>query len=213
MCIFASEFKTNNPTYQKQNFMKTNNFITDEQMIRSFINGNADAFTIIVNRYQEKVYTTIYMLVKDKHLAEDLFQDLFIKVIDILKSDKYNEEGKFSSWLIRVAHNLCMDHFRKVKSKPVIRTSDGYDFFDTMQFAEPSADHGITSQQTQATIRKMIDKLPEEQREVIILRQYANMSFREISALVQCSVNTSLGRMRYGLMNLRKMMKENQLAL
>ena len=186
---------------------------TDEQVVQIFIKGNTEAFKTIIERYKERVYTSIYMLVKDKHMAEDLFQDLFIKVIDVLKSGRYNDEGKFSAWLMRVAHNLCMDHFRKIKGKPVIRTSDGYDLFDMISFSEPSADYKMATQQTQATVRKMIDQLPEDQREVIILRHYANMSFKEIAGLAKCSVNTSLGRMRYALINLRKMMKENQLAL
>ena len=189
------------------------NTLTDEQVVQLFLKGNNNAFRVIVERYKDKLYTTINLLVKDRHLAEDLFQELFIKVIDILKTDKYTEEGKFGPWLMRVAHNLCMDHFRKVKCRPVIKTSDGNDLFDVVSFAEPAADHNMATQQSHNTIRKMIDQLPEEQREVVILRHYANMSFKDIAALVKCSVNTSLGRMRYALINLRKMMHENQLAL
>lgn len=186
---------------------------TDEQLVRSFINGDADAISQLIHRYKEKVFTTIKVLIKDRYTAEDIFQELFIKVIDTLQKDKYNEEGKFSGWLMRITHNLCMDHFRKMRSRPVITTSDDRDIFNTLHFAAAAADHTITKQQTQTILRKMIDHLPQEQRDVIILRHYADMSFKDIAKHLKCSINTALGRMRYGLINLRKMMNEKELAL
>lgn len=192
--------------------MKQINLLSDEELVKAFSNGDENAIRELIARYKEKVFTTINMLVKDRYLAEDLFQDLFIKVIDTLRKSRYQEEGKFSGWLMRIAHNLCMDHFRRVKAKPVITTHDDRDLFATLSFASPAADHEITKRQRHDTIRRMIDLLPEEQREVIILRHYADMPFKDIAKHLKCSINTALGRMRYGLGNLRRIMNENELA-
>jgi RNA polymerase sigma-70 factor (ECF subfamily) len=187
--------------------------LTDKQLIHLYMDGNADALATLVMRYKNKIFTSIYLLVKDKYLAEDIFQDVFIKVIDTLKSGKYTDEGKFLPWTMRIAHNMCVDHFRKVKRNPTIKTSDDRDIFEVLNFSEPGADQNMMAAQSHDKIRKMIDLLPEDQREVIILRHYANLSFKEISDLTHCSINTALGRMRYGLINLRKMMAEKQIAL
>jgi len=151
-------------------------------------------------------------LVKDKHLAEDLFQDAFIKMIDFLRSNRYNEEGKFIQWALRIAHNLCVDYFRKVKRTKIINTEKD-EVFEAFTNASDSADSFLTKGQTNSKIHKMIELLPEEQREVIVLRHFADMSFKEIAEATNTSINTALGRMRYALINLRKMMVENQLAL
>jgi RNA polymerase sigma factor (sigma-70 family) len=193
--------------------MMNTSILSDDQLIKSYTAGNTDAMSMLIDRHKNKVFATISLLIKDKYAAEDIFQDLFIKVIDTLKKDKYAEEGKFVSWMMRIAHNLCMDHFRKLKSRPTITTSDNEDIFSTMNFGVPMADSAITFRQTTNTVRKMIDELPEEQREVIILRHYADMSFKDIASLMNCSVNTALGRMRYGLLNLRKMMTQKKLVL
>ncbi|HNP54045.1 MAG TPA: sigma-70 family RNA polymerase sigma factor [Ferruginibacter sp.] len=185
----------------------------DQELVRSYINGNSDALSTLVDRYKDKIYTSIYLLVKDKYLAEDIFQDVFIRIIDTLRSGRYTDEGKFLPWAMRIAHNLCVDHFRKVKRSPSIKTSDDRDIFEVLNFSEPGADHRMMADQSHDKVRKMIDLLPEDQREVIILRHYADLSFKEISALTNCSINTALGRMRYGLINLRKMMAEKQIAL
>ena len=177
------------------------------------MDGNADALATLIMRYKNKIFTSIYLLVKDKHLAEDIFQDVFIKVIDTLRSGKYTDEGKFLPWTMRIAHNMCVDHFRKVKRSPTVKTSDDRDIFEVINFSEPGADQTMMAAQSHEKVRKMIDLLPEDQREVIILRHYANLSFKEISDLTHCSINTALGRMRYGLINLRKMMAEKQIAL
>ena len=193
--------------------MKCLNNLTDQQLIHMYMEGDADALATIVLRYKEKIYTSIYLLVKDRYLAEDIFQDVFIRVIDTLKSGKYTDEGKFLPWAMRIAHNMCVDHFRKVKRSPSIKTSDDRDIFEVLNFSEPGADQKMMAGQSHDRVRKMVDMLPEDQREVIILRHYADLSFKEIADLTRCSINTALGRMRYGLINLRKMMSEKQIAL
>jgi RNA polymerase sigma factor (sigma-70 family) len=193
--------------------MKCLTNLTDQQLIHLYVDGDADALATIVMRYKEKIFTSIYLLVKDRYLAEDIFQEVFIKVIDTLKAGKYTDEGKFLPWAMRIAHNMCVDHFRKVKRTPTIKTSDDKDIFEVLNFSEPGADHRMMASQSHDRVRKLVDMLPEDQREVIILRHYADLSFKEISDLTNCSINTALGRMRYGLINLRKMMTEKQIAL
>jgi len=193
--------------------MKSFISLTDQQLVHLYMDGNADALATLVMRYKEKIYTSIYLLVKDKYLAEDIFQDVFIRVIDTLKGGRYTEEGKFLPWAMRIAHNMCVDHFRKVKRSPSIKTSDDRDIFEVLNFAEAGADQRMMQSQSHDRVRKMIDMLPEDQREVIIMRHYADLSFKEIADLTKCSINTALGRMRYGLINLRKMMTEKQIAL
>ena len=193
--------------------MKCLNNCTDQQLVHLYLEGNTDALATIITRYKDKIYTSIYLLVKDKYLAEDLFQDVFIRVIDTLKSGRYTDEGKFLPWALRIAHNLCVDHFRKIKRNPSIKTSDDHDIFEVLNFSEPGAEQVMMQNQSHDRIRKMIDMLPEDQREVIVLRHYADLSFKEIADLTKCSINTALGRMRYGLINLRKMMVERQIAL
>lgn len=152
-------------------------------------------------------------MVKDKYLAEDIFQELFIKIIETLRLGKYKDENRFLYWAIRISHNLCVDHFRKIKGKPVIKTSDGQDIFNVLHFSDPNAEDIIMKTQTKGRILKLVCQLPEEQREVIILRHFADLKFREISKILNCSVNTVLGRMRYALLNLRKIIEEKQIAL
>ena len=186
---------------------------TDQQLVHLYIDGNSDALSTLVTRYKDKIYTSIYLLVKDKYLAEDLFQDVFIRIIDTLKGGRYTDEGKFLPWALRIAHNMCVDHFRKVKRSPSIKTSDDRDIFEVLNFSEPSAETKMMQSQSHDRVRRMIDLLPEDQREVIIMRHYADLSFKEIAELTNCSINTALGRMRYGLINMRKMMVEKQIAL
>ena len=186
---------------------------SDEELIALYIDGNVDCMEMLINRHKDKIYTSIYLLVKDKYLAEDIFQDVFIRVIDTLKGGRYVDEGKFLPWAMRIAHNLCVDHFRKVKRTPTIKTSEDRDIFVSLNFSEAGADQRMMNNQSHDKVRKMIDMLPEDQREVIILRHYADLSFKEISQLTNCSINTALGRMRYGLINLRKLMTEKQIAL
>lgn len=193
--------------------MKTINTLPDQELIHLYLDGNSTALSNLVERYKDKIYTSIYLLVKDKYLAEDIFQDVFIKVIDTLNSGRYNEEGKFLPWVMRIAHNACIDHFRKVKRSPSIKTSDDHDIFEILNFSEPGADEKMMQGQSHQRVRKMLDMLPQDQKEVIIMRHFADLSFKEISKLTGCSINTALGRMRYGLLNLRKLMVEKQIAL
>lgn len=184
----------------------------DTDLIRSFQDGNHQALEILINSYKEKIFSSIFFLVKDRHLAEDLFQEVFIKVIDTLRNNRYNEEGKFIQWALRISHNLCVDYFRKAKRTKIIH-SDDKDIFEMINVNSESADTKMVQGQSHDKIRKMLELLPEEQREVIVLRHYADMSFKEIATITNTSINTALGRMRYGLINLRKMMLENQIAL
>ncbi len=193
--------------------MKNLSTLTDQQLVRSYMDGNANALSVLVERYKDKIFTSIYLLVKDKYLAEDIFQDVFIRIIDTLRNGRYTDEGKFLPWAMRIAHNMCVDHFRKVKRSPSIKTSDDHDIFEVLNFSEAGADQKIMAGQSHDRVRKMVDMLPEDQKEVIILRHYADLSFKEIADMTNCSINTALGRMRYGLINLRKMMTEKQIAL
>ena len=186
---------------------------TDHELIHSFRDGDLQALEALVIRHKDKLYTSILFLVKDKYLAEDIFQDVLIKIIDTIRGGRYTEEGKFLPWAMRIAHNLCVDHFRKVKRTPAIKTSDDRDIFEVINFTEDGADVKIMKRQSHDRVRRMLDLLPEDQREVIILRHYADLSFKEIASLTNCSINTALGRMRYGLINLRKMMSEKKIAL
>jgi RNA polymerase sigma-70 factor (ECF subfamily) len=182
-------------------------------LIRSFQAGDTEAFDVLVTRYKDRIYSSILFFVKDTYLAEDLFQDVFIKIIDTLKNKRYTEEGKFLPWALRIAHNLCVDYFRKVKRTPAIKTSDDQDIFEVINVSQEAPDQKLMRGESHEKVRRMLDLLPEEQREIIVLRHYANLSFKEIAEITNCSINTALGRMRYGLINLRKMMAENQMTL
>ncbi|HTS43519.1 MAG TPA: sigma-70 family RNA polymerase sigma factor [Puia sp.] len=193
--------------------MKSLRTKTDHELIHLFRDGNLHALEALILRHKDKLFTSILFLVKDKYLAEDIFQDVLIKIIDTIRGGRYTEEGKFLPWAMRIAHNLCVDHFRKVKRTPAIKTSDDRDIFEVINFTEEGADTKIMKRQSYDRVRQMLDLLPEDQREVIILRHYADLSFKEIASLTNCSINTALGRMRYGLINLRKMMTEKKIAL
>jgi RNA polymerase sigma factor (sigma-70 family) len=188
--------------------------LTDQQLIQLFVNGNSEALEELVNRHKDRIFTSIVLLVKDKSLAEDLFQDTFIRIIDTFRSGNYTDEGKFLPWALRIAHNLCVDHFRKVKRSPLVQNNnEDFDIFETLNLSEEGIDGKIMKSQTHARVGQMLDMLPDDQREVIVMRHFANLSFKEIAEKTNCSINTALGRMRYGLINLRKMMEEHQVAL
>lgn len=187
--------------------------ITDQQAIQLFSNGQSNGLEILIERYKDRIFSSIYMLVKDKYVAEDIFQDLFIKIIENLQAGNYKEENKFLQWALRIAHNLCIDHFRKNKTKPVIRTSEGNDIFEVLQFDEMNAEEKVMRNQTHSLVMRMVNLLPQEQQEVIVLRHFADLKFKQIADLLNCSVNTALGRMRYGLLNIRKMVEENHVTL
>lgn len=167
----------------------------------------------LVLRHKNRIYTSIKFLVKDEYLAEDILQETFIRIIDTLRSGRYAEEGKFLPWAMRIARNLCVDHFRKLKRTPTIKTGENQDLFEVLNFSEESSEDRMVRNQSHDRVRNLLDQLPADQREVIILRHYADMSFKQIAELTHCSINTALGRMRYGLINLRKMMTQRQISL
>lgn len=186
---------------------------TDQELVHSYINGNEAALSELVTRHKSRIYTSIYLLVKDQFLAEDIFQDTFIKVIKTLKAGKYNEEGKFLPWVLRIGHNLVIDHFRREKRNPTITNSDGFDIFDVLGIHDESMEEKMIKEQTHNDLKKLIHYLPAEQKEVLIMRHYGDLSFKEIADLTSVSINTALGRMRYALNNLRKLMTNKELTL
>jgi RNA polymerase sigma factor (sigma-70 family) len=186
---------------------------SDQDLVHQYIQGHESSLEELIRRHKTKIYTSIYLLVKDSYLAEDIFQDTFIKVINTLKAGKYNEEGKFLPWVIRIAHNLVIDHFRKEKRTPVVTTVEGFDIFEVLKFYDESTEDRMIREQTHRDLRELIHLLPSEQKEVLIMRHYGELSFKEISDITEVSINTALGRMRYALNNLRKMMLTKELSL
>ncbi|MBK8055819.1 MAG: sigma-70 family RNA polymerase sigma factor [Saprospiraceae bacterium] len=187
--------------------------LNDQELISSYLCGNHSAFEVLLKRYKDKIYTSIYLFVKDTELAEDIFQDVFIKIIDTLKKEKYNNEGKFLQWAMRISYNMCVDHFRKSKRMSKISNTETFDIFSVLECKDDHMEKSIIKSQVHTKIRDLIDQLPDEQREVVILRHYADMSFKEISMMTRVSINTSLGRMRYALINLRKMVTEEEMVI
>lgn len=182
----------------------------DRELIKLFMSGNEEAFATLLNRHKSKIFTTIYLIVKDRSVAEDLFQEVMIKVVKMIRSGKYNEEGKFLPWAARIARNLAIDHFRKMQRTPLQHENDQYDIFNLVTKTDESAEQKIIREENARYVRKLIQKLPEKQREVLIMRHYAEMSFKEIAKLTDVSINTALGRMRYALINLRKMVDDQK---
>jgi len=187
--------------------------VSDTALVKQYMAGSNPALSELVTRHKEKVFTSIMMFVKDTALAEDIFQDTFIKVIDTLKRGKYYEDGKFLPWVMRISYNLCIDHYRKVKRTPTIANSDEFDIFNVLKYKEDNAEQKMVKDQTYAKVRLLVDQLPAEQKEVVILRHYAEMSFKEIANLTGVSINTALGRMRYALINMRKLITENDIPI
>ena len=186
--------------------------VSDAALISAYIQGEDKAFEALVKRSKSKVFTSIYLIVKDRYVAEDLLQETYIKAIDVIRSGRYNEEGKFLPWVARIAHNLAIDYFRKEKRYPTIVLEDGSKVFNSFDFAEDSAEDLQMKSDQIAHVREMIKKLPEEQREVLVLRHYEELSFQEIAEQTGVSINTALGRMRYALINLRKMIEKQESA-
>jgi RNA polymerase sigma-70 factor (ECF subfamily) len=190
-----------------------NNLSTDAELVHLFLQGNNSALEQLIYRYKDKIYTSIYMLVRDKYLAEDLFQDAFLKMIRNIREGNYAEQGKFLPWASRIAHNLCMDHFRRTRTKLPVTLASGEDIMELLSGSEANSTPKIEQRQTEESLKKLLVQLPEEQREVIVLRVYGDLSFKEIAEITSVSINTALGRMRYGLINLRKMIGERELVL
>ncbi len=186
--------------------------VSDAALLSAYIQGDDKAFETLVKRSKSKVYTSIYLIVKDRYIAEDLMQEAYIKAIDVIKSGRYNEEGKFLPWILRIAHNMAIDHFRKDKRYPTIVLEDGSKVFNSFEFAEDSVEELQMKADQVENIREMIKKLPDEQREVLVMRHYEDLSFQEIADQTGVSINTALGRMRYALINLRKMLNKQEIA-
>lgn len=186
--------------------------ISDSKLVSLYKEGNEEAFEELLTRHKSRIFTTIYLIVKDSYVAEDLLQEVFMKAIRTIKEGRYNEEGKFLPWITRIAHNLAIDNFRKEKRYPTVILEDGSRVFNTMEFSEDSIESFQIKQDTHAKLRKLVQELPETQREVLIMRHYMEMSFQEIAETTGVSINTALGRMRYALINLRKKMKEYNIA-
>ncbi len=187
--------------------------ISDQELIRLFISGDHNALESLINRHQRKLFSYIMIIVKDKHLAEDVFQDAFIKIINTLRSGNYNEEGKFLPWAMRISHNLIIDYFRRSKRMPMRENSEEYDLFETLKIYDETIEDRIITGQIHDDVKKLIEHLPEEQKTVLKMRHYQEMSFKEIAQQTDVSINTALGRMRYALINMRKMIDEKNIVL
>ncbi len=189
--------------------------LTDKELVRRYIAGSEQSFEYLLRRHQDKVYNYIYMMVRDADIANDVFQDTFIKVIQTLKKGKYNEEGKFLPWVMRIAHNLIIDHFRKEKKMPKVGMYVGgededFDIFSVLNMNEQTVEDEMVMMQVYDDVKKLVEYLPEEQKEVVVMRHYQDLSFKEISEKTGVSINTALGRMRYALINLRKLIEDHQ---
>ena len=188
--------------------------LNDKELVESYRNGNVASFELLVERHQNKVFSYILMLVKDRQLADDIFQDTFLKIIRTIKAGAYKEEGKFIQFAMRIAHNLVIDHFRKSNRLPMADSvNNEYSIIDNLKYTDRSIEDEMIEEQVYGDLRKMIDLLPDEQKAVLNMRMYADMSFKEIADATNVSINTALGRMRYALINLRKMAKDYNLTL
>ncbi len=187
--------------------------LDDSVLVSNYINGSERSLEILVGRHKQRIYSFIYSKVLDRDVAEDIFQDAFIKVINTLKLGNYNEEGKFLPWVMRIAHNLVIDHFRKGNRMPSFKNTEEFDIFSVLSDSSLNAEKQIIKDQIHSDVRRIVDELPEDQKEVLIMRIYRDMSFKEISESTGVSINTALGRMRYALINLRKVIEKNNIIL
>ncbi|SDB39909.1 RNA polymerase, sigma subunit, ECF family [Flavobacteriaceae bacterium MAR_2010_188] len=187
--------------------------ITDAVLVKNYINGNENSLSILITRHKQKIYSFIYSKVYDRDITEDIFQDTFIKVIKNLKLKKYNEEGKFLPWVMRIAHNLVIDHFRKNNRMPKFDNAGEFNIFSVLGDPSLNAERQMIKDQVELDVRRLIEELPEDQKEVLVMRIYRDMSFKEIADKTDVSINTALGRMRYALINLRKVIDKNNIVL
>jgi RNA polymerase sigma-70 factor (ECF subfamily) len=185
----------------------------DSVLVSDYIDGNEKALEKLIIRHKQRIYSFIYSKVLNRDITEDVFQDTFIKVINTLKKGKYNEEGKFLPWVMRIAHNLVIDHFRKNNRMPKFKNTDEFDIFSVLSDNSMNAENQLINDQIHNDVRELIKELPEDQKEVLIMRLYKDMSFKEISEITDVSINTALGRMRYALINLRKLIEEKKIIL
>ena len=187
--------------------------LPDASLVKEYVAGNEDALAKLIKRHESKIYGFIYSKIPDRDITNDIFQDTFIKVIKTLKSNSYNEEGKFLPWVMRISHNLVVDHYRKTKKMPMFRETEEFSIFSIMSDDSLTIENKIISEQVEMDLKKLIEELPADQKEVLVMRMYQDMSFKEISELTGVSINTALGRMRYALLNLRKVIDKHQIIL
>ena len=185
----------------------------DRELITSYIDGNEKAFEALLMRHKDKIYRFVYLKLRDADLAQDVFQETFVKIINTLKAGSYNEEGKFLPWVMRISHNLIVDHYRKNKKMPFFRETEEFSIFSIMSDDSLTIENKIISEQVELDLKKLIEELPADQKEVLVMRMYQDMSFKEISEITGVSINTALGRMRYALMNIRKVIDKHQIIL
>jgi RNA polymerase sigma-70 factor (ECF subfamily) len=185
----------------------------DALLVKNYIAGEENALAVLINRHQSKLYGFIYSKIGDRDLTDDIFQDTFIKVIKTLKSNSYNEEGKFLPWVMRIAHNLIIDHFRRNKKMPMFRETEEFSIFSIMSDQSLTIENQIITEQVEQDLKRIIEELPADQREVVLMRMYQDLSFKEIAELTGVSINTALGRMRYALLNMRKVIDKHQIIL
>lgn len=188
--------------------------LSDQELVELFLDGNKLGIETLIHRHKNRVYTYVVLIVKDQHLAEDIFQDTFIKVIRSLKDGKYKDNGRFLSWVIRIAHNLVIDHFRKEKQINTI-SNDNYetDIFNSRKFSDKNIEEVLIREQIIDDVRMLVEELPDDQKQVVLLRHYGGLSFKEIADQTNVSINTALGRMRYALINLRKIIEKRKINL
>ncbi|MAY84746.1 MAG: RNA polymerase subunit sigma-24 [Flavobacteriales bacterium] len=189
------------------------NQVSDKVLIRQYLNGKESAFEQLLNRYKDRVYSYILYTIKDDVLANDIFQETFMKVIRTLKRGKYNDEGKFLPWVNRIAHNLIIDHFRRNQKYPTTNGGENFDIFDIISDDRLNVEDQVVKDQILSDVKRLIHQLPDDQKEVLMMRMYFDMSFKEIAEKTNVSINTALGRMRYALINLRKMVDRKQFTL
>lgn len=193
--------------------------LNDQELVREYLSGNEPALASLINRHQRKVFSYIKKYVKERNIAEDIFQDTFFKVVHTLKSGRYNEEGRFLPWVMTIAHNLCIDFFRDEKKMPSINQGKGsgsdeeYDIWERLDLTDSCAEERIEQKELGKNLKTLLKHLPDEQREIVIMRHSLDMSFKEIADLKQISINTALGRMRYAMLNLKKLIEENRIIV
>jgi RNA polymerase sigma-70 factor (ECF subfamily) len=190
-----------------------NRTLSDAILVKKDVEGDESTLAVLIERHQSKIYGFIYTKIQDRDICDDVFQDTFIKVIKTLKTKSYNEEGKFLPWVMRIAHNLVIDYFRKSKKMPMQRDTDEYSIFSYLSDSSLDVEKQIITEQIEEDLTKLLDELPNDQKEVIIMRIYQDLSFKEIADSTGVSINTALGRMRYAIMNLRKIIEKNQIIL
>ena len=188
--------------------------LSDHELLNTYISGNEDSINVLLNRHRKRILDYIYMMVKNRDVADDIFQETLIKVVRFVQEGRYTENGKFLSWVLRIAHNQVIDYFRRKKQRNNVSEGDaGYDILNNQKFSDHTVEEKLITNQIETDVRKLIDFLPPEQKEVVLMRYYMGLSFKEIAEQTDVSINTALGRMRYALINLRKLIDEKQLIL